>query len=139
MAQQQRTRTQGYLLHACNLGGKNKLTSSDVKAGLVEVIKFIDSYVYDCPYAFEYLDKILSRMLRVKAMDIPWVCKEAKKTKMSSERKPETIIWALVHTIEDNRGKDEVRAAFSGSGASAAKRLLGARWGSVRKDILYNY
>jgi translation initiation factor 4G len=115
---------------------KNKLTSSDVKAGLVDLIEFIDSYVCDAPKAFEYLGEMLSTMLRVKAMDIPWICEQAEKTKMSSEENPEKIIRALAGAIEANRGKDEVRAAFGGSGATAAEKLLGAKWASVSKDIL---
>jgi hypothetical protein len=79
---------------------------------------------------------MLSTMLRVKAMDIPWICEQAEKTKMSSEENPEKSIRALAGAIEANRGKDEVRAAFGGSGATAAEKLIGAKWASVSKDIL---
>jgi hypothetical protein len=115
---------------------KGKITSSDVKAGLMDLIEFIDSFVCDAPKAFDYLGEMLSTMLRVKAVDVSYVCEHAEKTKPSSEANPEKIIRAFAGAIEASQGKDALRASFSGS-AKALESLLGSdKWAAISKDIL---
>lgn len=112
---------------------KGKLSSSDVKAGLVDLIEFIDSLVYDAPKAFDYLGEMLTAMYNVKAIDIAWICEQAEKAKVNSEDNPEKIIRALAGAMEFNSGKDGVRAALSGGPVA---KLLGDNWDVVSKDIL---
>jgi translation initiation factor 4G len=112
---------------------KGKISSSDVKAGLVDLIEFIDSLVIDAPKAFDYLGEMLTAMYNIKAIDIAWICEQAEKTKVSSEDNPEKIIRALAGAMESNSGKDGVRAALSGGPVA---KLLGDNWDVVSKDIL---
>lgn len=113
---------------------KGKLSSSDVKAGLVDLIEFIDSYVYDAPKAFDYLGQILTAMYNVKAIDIAWICEQAEKTKVGSDENPEKIIRGVAGAMESNGGKDGVRAALAAS--APVSKLLGAKWDAVSKEIL---
>jgi hypothetical protein len=111
---------------------RNELTSCDVKAGLVGLIRFLVVVCENSQESFDYLGEMMSTMLYVKAIDIPWLCNQVKEA-AASHLFCENIIRALAKAIEANRGKDEVRAAFSGS---SAEWLLGADWASVSKDIL---
>ena len=115
---------------------KGKLSSANVKAGLVDLIEFIDSYVYDAPKAFDYLGEMLSTMLLVNALDIPWICEQAEKTKVSSDDNPEKIIRALAGAIEASKGKDEVKSLFVGGSTKSVETLLADKWAVVSKDIL---
>jgi hypothetical protein len=45
---------------------KGKLSSSDVRNGLLDTIEFIDSLVCDAPKAYEYLGDMLCAMFLVK-------------------------------------------------------------------------
>lgn len=112
---------------------KNKLSSKDVKDGLADLIEFIDSYVYDAPKAFDYLGDMLTAMYNVKAIDVPWICEQAKKTELASKDNPEKIIVALARAMEAKNGKDGVKSALSDGSVS---KLLGDRWEGVRATIM---
>jgi hypothetical protein len=115
---------------------KGKISSSDAKAGLMDIIEFIDGFLCDAPKAFDYLGEMLSTMLRVKAIDVSYVCEQAEMTKDSSEENPEKLIRAIARAMEASQGKDEVRALFNGS-AKALESLLGSdKWAAISKDIL---
>ena len=112
---------------------KGKISSPDVKDGLVDLIEFIDSYVYDAPRAFDYLGEMLVVMYNLKAVDMPWICEQAEKTKVSSGDNPEKIIRAFAGALQAKNEKDAVQAALSGG---AVEKLLGEKWEVVRKDLL---
>ena len=112
---------------------KDKISSSDVKDGLVDLIEFIDSYVCDAPRAFDYLGEMLVVMYNLKAVDMPWICEQAEKTKISSDENPEKIIRALGAALEAKSGKDGVQAALN---VEAVEKLLGEKWEAVSKDLL---
>ena len=115
---------------------KGKISSSDVKAGLMDTIESIDSLVCDAPKAYAYLGEMLSTMLRVKAIDVSYVCEQAEKTKVGGEEIPENLIRAFAGALKASQGKDEMRASFSGS-AKALESLLGSdKWAVISKDIL---
>merc|ERR1712021_212538 len=75
------------LLEICVKEGK--ISSSDVKTGLVDIIEFIDSFVCDAPMAFDYLGRMLAAMIRSNAIDVTWIGEQAEKTKISSDDIPE--------------------------------------------------
>ena len=117
---------------------KRKITSSDVKNGLMDAIEFIDSFVYDAPKAYEYLGEMLYNVLRVGAADMPWLCDQCEKTKISLEENPEKIITALKGAIEASEGKDGVKKIFQSDGAiKSLEKLFGAgKWKSLADKIL---
>lgn len=101
-----------------------KISSGDVKAGLADLVEFIDSYVCDAPKAFDYLGNVLSHMIKVNAVDIKWICEQAEKTKLSSGENPVKIMTALVVAMKSVLGDDKTKSLF-GAGASAVEGLLG--------------
>jgi len=121
------------LLEVCAKEGK--ISSNDIKAGLVDIIEFIDSYVCDAPLAFDYLGRMLATMIRCNALDVTWVGKEAEKTKISSDANPEKIIRALIKAIKADKGIEAVKTAF-GPHQKAMETLLGAeKWDSIKKEM----
>lgn len=112
---------------------KKKLSPSDIKAGLADLIEFIDSYVYDAPKAFDYLGDMLTAMYNVKAIDVAWISEQAKKTEIASKDNPEKIIRALAGAMEAKNGKDGVKTALSDPSVSS---LLGDRWAEVSAAIM---
>jgi hypothetical protein len=114
---------------------KGKISSSDVRSGLVDTIEFIDSLVCDAPKAYAYLGDILCAMFLVKVIDVDWLCEQCEKTKASLAGNPEKIIKALVGSIEAAKGKDRVKEIL-GSSAKSLATLLGDKWGEVSSAIL---
>jgi hypothetical protein len=109
---------------------KGKLSSSDVRNGLMDTIEFIDSLVCDAPKAYAYLGDILCAMILVKVIDVDWLCEQCEKTKASLAENPDKIIKALVGAIEAAKGKDDVKEIL-GSSAKSLETLLGDKWGEV--------
>jgi hypothetical protein len=103
---------------------KAKLTSSDVKAGMTDLIEFIDSYVFDAPKAFDYLGDMLGTMIKVKAVDIIWICEQAANTKVSSEENPGKIMQSLASSMKNILGGDEAKSILEAS-ASTVGGLIG--------------
>jgi translation initiation factor 4G len=116
---------------------KKQLTSNDVKEGLVDLIEFIDSYVFDAPRAFEYLGNMLATMIRTGAIDVSWIAEQAEKTKMSDPSNPEKIVRALVHAIKiDKRGGPEaVKNAFGPYQDSMSSLLGSSTWEVIKKEV----
>ncbi|KAL3909427.1 MAG: hypothetical protein SGARI_002604, partial [Bacillariaceae sp.] len=116
---------------------KKKISPSDVKEGLVDLIEFIDSYVCDAPRAFEYLGDLLATMVRTGAIDVGWVAEQAEKTKISDASNPEKIIRALVNAVKNDKrgGPEAVKNAF-GRHQDALKALLGdSTWDAIKKEV----
>jgi hypothetical protein len=117
------------------LVAKKKLSPSDVRDGLMDLIEFIDSYVYDAPRAFEYLGDLLATMIRAGAINATWVGEQAEKTKVSDPGNPEKIIRALIQSIQSGGGPEAVKSAF-GPHQKAMESLLGAdTWTSIKKEV----
>jgi hypothetical protein len=114
---------------------KGKLSSSNVRNGLLDTIEFIDSLVCDAPKAYDYLGDMLCAMFLVKAIDVDWLCEQCEKTKASLAENPEKIIKSLVGAIEAAKGKDGVKEIL-GSSAKSLETLLGDKWGEVSKAII---
>ncbi|KAL3927717.1 MAG: hypothetical protein SGARI_005247, partial [Bacillariaceae sp.] len=116
---------------------KKQITPNDVKAGLADLVEFIDSYVCDDPRAYEYLGNMLATMIRTRAIDMSWVAEQAEKTKLSDPTAAEKIIRGLVNAIKNDKrgGADAVKNAF-GPHQDAMNKLLGAStWDAVKKEV----
>jgi translation initiation factor 4G len=127
-------RSSVYALHTL-LVQKGRLSSADIKAGMTDLIEFIDSYACDAPRAYDYLGEFLGHMIKAKAIEVSWVCEQAEQTKISRDDNPEKIIMALINAMQTTFGNEETKAMVQSS-LSALEKLLGAdKWGAVR-DVL---
>ncbi|OEU10647.1 ARM repeat-containing protein [Fragilariopsis cylindrus CCMP1102] len=114
---------------------EGKLSSSDVKAGLVDAIEFINSFVCDAPMAFDYLGRMLATMIRCDAIDVTWIGEQAEKTKAESPVIPEKIIRAIIKAIKADNGIDAVKNAF-GPQQMAMETLLGKdQWVLIKAEM----
>ena len=106
-----------------------------------ELIEFIDSFVIDSPRAFKYLGDMLAEFLRVKVLDVPWMCRQCAKLK---ELDPDTksAERVIVETIEsmkeiDDVGADGAKSFFGSSSEAALEALLGADgWSQLKAEKL---
>jgi translation initiation factor 4G len=116
---------------------QKKLTPNDIKAGLVDLIEFIDSYVCDAPRIFDYLGDMLAGMIRTGAVNVAWIGEQAEKTKPADASIPEKIIRALVLAIKNDKrgGPAAVKNAFAPH-QQAMETLLGAgTWAEIKKEV----
>ena len=114
---------------------EGKISSSDVKAGLVDAIEFINSFVCDAPMAFDYLGRMLATMIRCDAIDVTWIGEQAEKTKAESPVIPEKIIRAIIKAIKADNGIDAVKNAF-GPQQMAMETLLGKdQWVLIKAEM----
>jgi len=114
---------------------EGRISSNDVKAGLVDIIEFIDSFVCDAPMAFDYLGRMLATMIRSNAVDVSWIGQQAEKTKLSSDANPEKIIRATIKAINTDKGIDAVKNSF-GPHQMAMEALLGEdKWTIIKAEI----
>lgn len=114
---------------------QKKLSASDVKAGLADLIEFIDSYVYDAPLAFDYLGAMLSSMMAVGAVDVAWICEQAEKTKLAGAENPGKVIKSLAVALEKSNGKDGAKSTLNGSKASLEKLLGADGWAAIASTL----
>jgi len=123
------------------LAEKGKLSRSDFETPVGELIEFIDSFVVDSPRAFKYLGDMLAEFIRVKVLDVPWMCRQCAKLK---DLDPDTKSGerVIVETIEsmkesDDVGIDGAKSFFGASSEAALETLLGAdRWSEVKAERL---
>lgn len=116
---------------------KGKLTKEDVRNGLVDTIEFIDSFVMDSPRAYEYLGEILGHMVRLKAIDVSWLCEQLEKTKVDpNTRAPEKVVSTTVAALKTIGAADVAKAAFGSSGDKSLVSLMGSEaWESISADL----
>jgi hypothetical protein len=116
------------------LSEKGKLSKDDVRNGLMEAIEFIDSLAMDAPRAYEYLGELLADALRIKMIDIAWLCEQLEKTKMVSETKaPEKVIRFTLQALRKTAGSLSYEAAVDEKQLTG---LLGAdAWNALSKEL----
>jgi len=123
------------------LAEKGKLSRTDFETPMGELIEFIDSFVIDSPRAFKYLGDMLAEFLRVKVLDVPWMCRQCAKLK---ELDPDTksAERVVIETIESMKdidvvGADGAKSFFGSSSEAALDTLLGAdRWSELKAEKL---
>lgn len=113
---------------------EQKISSSDVKTGLVDSIEFIDSLVCDAPFAFDYLGQMLATMIRCNAIDVTWIGQEAEKTKIGGAANPEKIVRALMKAIKADKGIEGIKNSFKPHQNAMEKLLGAAKWDSIKKE-----
>jgi len=123
-----------YKLHAI-LVEKDRLSSEDVKEGMIDLIEFIDSYVYDAPRAFDYLGELLTSMIKVKAVDMPYICEQAAKTKMSSDENPGKIIDALANAMKNGMGASDAKSVLTAHESTVSELVGAEKWASIKGSL----
>jgi translation initiation factor 4G len=118
------------------LAEKGKLTKEDVRTGLQDAIEFIDSFILDSPRAYEYLGDMLGEMLKLKAIDVAWLCKETEKTKVDQNSEaPIRLTRATISALKAAAGVDFAKKCFSGSSEKDLIGLIGSdSWKSMAAD-----
>ena len=114
---------------------KGRLTKEDVQKGLEAPIEFIDDVVMDSPRAYEYIGDLLGDMLRLKAIDMPWLCEQLAKTKTDNPntQAPEKVVRFSLNALKASGGSKAVSGA---SDDESLSRLLGAEnWKAISQEL----
>jgi translation initiation factor 4G len=114
---------------------KGKLTKEDAKQGTLDSIEFIDSTVMDSPRAYEYLGQLLGDMLRLKAIDISWLCEQCEKTKMEDPdtKAPEKLVRFALLAVKASGGSEAVKEV---SDNGVLSNLLGEdTWKAMSQEV----
>jgi len=110
---------------------KGKLTSDDIGLPFADIIEFIDSFVVDCPRAMEYLGDMAAEFFHIKALDVAWLCGQAKKLEEYSGHLIPNVIENCAKSLVKSYGVDEAKTLF-GAANSALVGLLGSeRWNEL--------
>ena len=114
-----------------------KLTSAEIKDGLVDAVEFIDSSVIDCPKLYEYVGDLLAVLFEAKAVDVAWYVETVEKTKTDPNTPaPEKITRATIGSVRKSGGASAAQGIF-GSSSSQMNGLVGAdKWSAISNDLL---
>jgi translation initiation factor 4G len=123
------------------LAEKGKLSRSDFETPVGELVEFIDSFVIDSPRAFQYLGDMLAEFIRVKVLDVPWLCRQCAKLKDIDPEtsSPEKLIGEVIESMKsiEDVGVDGAKTFFGTSGQAALETLLGAdKWSVIAAERL---
>jgi len=115
---------------------KKKLTSEDVRNGLMDAIEFIDSFVMDSPKAFQYLGDLLGALLILKAFDVPWLCEQLEKTKVDpGTRAPEKVIRFTFAAAKASGDAVIVKNAFTSADKALLDLLDADSWAAISQEL----
>lgn len=110
---------------------KGKLTSDDIGLPFADIIEFIDSFVVDSPRAMEYLGDMAAEFFHIKALDVAWLCGQAKKLEEFSGHLIPDVIENCAKSLVKAYSVDEAKTLF-GAANSALIGLLGAeKWNEI--------
>lgn len=114
---------------------KEKLTKANAMEGTMDAIEFIDDLVIDSPRAYEYLGNLLGIYLRLKVVDLDWICEQCEKTKANpNTQAPEKLIRFSLLSLKKSSGTQAVLDSTADD--KSVKKLLGDKWTELRAEIL---
>ena len=109
----------------------NKLTATDISAPFAEIVEFIDSFVVDSPRALEYLGDLMAEFLKIQALDVNWLCTQAKKLEEFSAHLIPSVIENCVKSSSNRFNVDFAKDKF-GSATDAITGLIGVdKWTEI--------
>jgi len=119
----------------CVLFEKGKISTSDIESGLTDTIEFIDSIVFDAPRVFEFVGEVLSEMLRIKAIDMNWICEQCEKTKSDpTTQAPERLITETMKALK--KSSEKLEEAIAKDSDKALVKLLGEdAWNTISETL----
>jgi hypothetical protein len=119
---------------------KGKLTKDDIRNGLAEIVEFIDSFILDSPRAYDYLVDLLSAMLKVKALDVAWLCEQCEKLKLDPNPSglPEKVVRKTMEATKQKFGVNVMKSCFGGKddGIRLARLLGDEKWNAIASEML---
>jgi translation initiation factor 4G len=118
---------------------KGKLANDDIRNGLVDVVEFIADIVIDSPKAYEYLGDLLSAMLKIKALDVSWLCEQCEKLKSldPDSDAPEKVVRKTMEATKQKFGVDALASCFGGKDDLQLAGLLGPdKWNAIASEML---
>jgi translation initiation factor 4G len=91
---------------------KAKLSKTDVQQGLMEAIEFIDSIAIDSPRVYEDFGFLLGDLLRIKMIEMSWLCEQLEKAKSadSNSKAPEKVLRYALVSLKQSAGVDFARS-----------------------------
>jgi translation initiation factor 4G len=120
------------------LAERGKISSEEVKNGLLDTIEFIDSFAMDAPRAFEYVGELLAPLLKIDTIDVDWICKQSETTKVEPNTKaPSRIVGETLKALAKLTGTEAAVEKFDASQSSVVQ-LLGStdEWSSIKAHYL---
>jgi len=105
-----------------------KLSMSDIRSPLSEIIECIDSFIVDSPRAITYLGAMISEFLFVKAIDLAWICMECEKLRELSSHLIFHIIDQTILSFLDKHGFNVARDMFTPYNSSLINLLGSERY-----------
>lgn len=108
-----------------------KLTSEDIGTPFADIIEFIDSFVVDSPRAMEYMGDLMAEFLHIKALDVKWLCEQAKKLEEFSAHLIPRVFAACVNSVVTRHSVDEAKAHFGQSTDTLISLLSAERWEEI--------
>merc|ERR1712226_1076772 len=115
---------------------KKWISSEDAKGGLLDGIEFIDSMIYDCPKAYEYIGEILANFLRIGLIDVAWYCDATEKTKVDPGTKaPVSLTKAIIQSMKSSGAGDMAKDKFGSANAALVKLMGQDAWSEVSKEL----
>jgi len=110
-----------------------KLTSEDIGGPFGDIIEFIDSFVVDSPRAMEYMGDMTAEFLHIKALDVAWLCTQAKKLEEFSAHLIPQVIDQCVKSLINCYSLDEAKIHFA-SATNELNALLGQeKWNEIER------
>jgi translation initiation factor 4G len=91
---------------------KAKLSRTDVQQGLMEAIEFIDSIAIDSPRVYEDFGFLLGDLLRIKMIEMSWLCEQLEKAKSAdaNSKAPEKVLRHALVSLKSSAGVDFARS-----------------------------
>mmetsp|Transcript_23891 Transcript_23891/g.35422 ORF Transcript_23891/g.35422 Transcript_23891/m.35422 type:complete len:313 (+) Transcript_23891:740-1678(+) len=108
-----------------------KLTSDDIGTPFADIIEFIDSFVVDSPRAMEYMGDLMAEFLHIKALDVKWLCEQAKKLEEFSAHLIPRVFAACVNSVVTRYSVDEAKAHFGQSTDTLINLLSAEKWEEI--------
>jgi len=120
------------------LYSNGKLTSDDISGPFGEIVEFIDSFVVDSPRAMDYVADLMAEFLHIKALNVGWLCEQAKKLEEFSAHLIPNLIECCVKSSVKRFSAAEAKIHFGGS-TDALTKLIGAeKWSQIEQGCGIN-
>jgi len=112
-----------------------KLSPSDVQQPLGELIEFLGSYSVDSPRAPQYIGDIVADFIHLKALDIAWLCSQAKKLEEFDGHLIAGLIELSIQSVIGRHGLDEARAAVNKDMRALTSLLNERTWTEISQNL----
>jgi translation initiation factor 4G len=114
---------------------KSKLLVADIQTGMADTIVNIEMLAEDAPRVYEYFAKVLSEMLRINAIDLPWLCSQCKKAMVEFDTKaPERILKETLMSLCKN-DVDAARRSVQNCELTLTELIGSEAWNTIASSL----